>query len=198
MNESPTIVILGGPNGAGKSTCAAILIPDSVPFINADDIAKTLPNFPSPAADVEAGRILLRRMDDYAAQKVDFAVETTLSSRALAQRIKRLQAAGYQFRLIFIWAPDVELSVQRVAERVRRGGHNIPEDVIRRRYKAGLKNFFELYQPIADQWEVYTNNNFGFPNPIAAGQKNDTIVISNPEVWNEIERMVQNGDADAI
>ena len=192
MNESPTIVILGGPNGAGKSTCAAILIPDFVPFINADEIAKTLPNFPSPAADVEAGRILLRRMDEYAEQNVDFAVETTLSSRALAPRIKRLQAAGYRFSLGYVWLPDVNLSIARVAERVRSGGHNIPEDVIRRRYKAGLKNFFELYRPIADVWEVYMNITHLKPLRIASGVRTDRIEIYDPTVWEDILRENEN------
>lgn len=188
MSQAPTIVILGGPNGAGKSTCAAILIPDSVPFINADDIAKTLPNFPSPAADVEAGRILLRRMDECAAQNADFAVETTLSSRALAPRIKRLQAAGYRFSLGYVWTPDVELSIARVAERVRSGGHNIPEDVIRRRYKMGLKNFFELYRPIADEWTIYMNTTYRKPLRIAAGIRTESIEIYSQTVWEDILR----------
>ena len=192
MNEAPTIIILGGPNGAGKSTCAAILIPDFVPFINADEIAKTLPNFPSPAADVEAGRILLRRMDECAEQYADFAVETTLSSRALAPRIKRLQAAGYEFSLFFIYSPDVNLSIARVAERVRSGGHNIPEDVIRRRYKAGVKNFFELYQPIADVWEVYMNTTQLKPLRIASGVRTESIEIYNQTVWENILRENEN------
>ncbi len=192
MGNSTTVVILGGPNGAGKSTCAAILIPDSVPFINADEIAKTLPNFPSPAADVEAGRILLRRMDEYAAQNADFAVETTLSSRALAPRIKRLRAAGYRFSLGYVWLPDVELSIARVAERVRSGGHNIPEDVIRRRYKAGLKNFFELYRPIADEWTVYMNTVYRKPLRIAFGTKMERIEVYNETVWEDMLRENKN------
>ena len=186
MNQSPTLTILGGPNGAGKSTCAAALLPDTVPFINADEIAKTLPNFPSPAADVEAGRILLRRMEEYANQRADFAIETTLSSRALAPRIKRLQAEGYRFALFYVWLPAVELSIARVAERVRSGGHNIPEETIRRRYKAGLKNFFELYQPIADSWGVYMNTASRKPLRIATGVRTDRIEIYNQTVWEDI------------
>ena len=135
---------------------------------------------------MEAGRILLRRMDDYAAQKVDFAVETTLSSRALAPRIKRLQAAVYRFSLGYVWTPDVELSIARVAERVRSGGHHIPEDVIRRRYKMGLKNFFELYQPIADEWTIYMNTTHRKPLRIAAGIRTDRIEIYNQSVWDDI------------
>ena len=92
MENSPLVAIIGGPNGAGKSTCAAILIPADVTFINADEIAKTLPNFPSPAADVEAGRLLLSQWDALVERRADFSVETTLSNRALAVRVKRFQS----------------------------------------------------------------------------------------------------------
>ena len=137
---------------------------------------------------MEAGRILLRRMDECAAQNADFAVETTLSSRALAPRIKRLQAAGYRFSLGYVWTPDVELSIARVAERVRSGGHNIPEDVIRRRYKMGLKNFFELYRPIADEWTIYMNTTYRKPLRIAAGIRTESIEIYSQTVWEDILR----------
>lgn len=100
-------------------------------------------------------------MDELAEQKADFAVETTLASRIFAPRIARLRAAGYHFNLLFMWLPAPEMSIARVAERVRKGGHDIPEEVIRRRYKAGLENFFCLYSPIADTWRFYNNSVHG-------------------------------------
>jgi predicted ABC-type ATPase len=180
---SPQVVVIAGPNGAGKSTAAAYLLPEGMTFINADEIAKTLPGDPSPAADLHAGRLALERMDELERQRADFAVETTLASRSLASRIDRLRRSGYQFRLIFLWSPGADFSVQRVAARVRAGGHDIPEDTIRRRYRAGIKNFFELYQPQADKWAVYDTKQLGTPRLIAEGTIDLGAFILDPETW---------------
>ena len=141
----PQIVILAGPNGAGKSTAASGLLSQDTTFLNADEIAKVLSDIPSPARDVQAGRLLLRQLNELQSQRRDIAVETTLASRTLAPRIERLQREGYRFYLFFFWLPDPEIAVQRVAQRVLSGGHHIPEPIIRRRYEAGLNNFFSLY-----------------------------------------------------
>ena len=138
-------------------------------FVNADEIAKKLAETVTDAVNVQAGRLMLQRLNKLEAQRASFAVETTLASRSLAPRIQRLQAQGYVFSLLYVWVPNADLSVQRVAERVRRGGHHIPEDVIRRRYKAGLQNFFTIYQPIADRWRMFDNSEFGNPVVIARG-----------------------------
>ena len=143
----PQIVILAGPNGAGKSTAASTLLSQEITFLNADEIAKGLPL--SSGRDVQAGRLLLSRLDDLQAERRDIAIETTLASRTLAPRIERLQRVGYRFNLYFFWLPSPEMAIQRVALRVLSGGHDIPEPVIRRRYAAGLNNFFSLYQPLA-------------------------------------------------
>ena len=167
---APQIIVIGGPNGAGKSTVAARLIPPTMEFVNADEIAKTLAETVTDSVNVQAGRLMLQRLDELEAHRANFAIETTLASRSLAPAHTATAAQGYVFSLLYVWVPDADLSVQRVAERVRRGGHYIPEDVIRRRYKAGLENFFTIYQPIADRWRMYDNSEFGKPTVIARGR----------------------------
>lgn len=183
----PLVIVLAGPNGAGKSTAAAHLLPSEMPFLNADEIAKGLPNYPSQAADFEASRILLSRMDDLSESRDSFAVETTLASRSLSPRIARLQKIGYLFRLIFLLLPAPELSIARVAGRVRLGGHHIPEETIRRRFSSGIKNFFELYQPIADLWGVYDARSPAAPHLIASGERTRIHTLNDPTAWSSMK-----------
>jgi predicted ABC-type ATPase len=168
MPLKPEIVVIAGPNGAGKSTLARFLLPEAMPFLNADEIAKTLPD-DTGNKERESGRELLRRMDRLVEKRQRFAIETTLSSRSLAPRIVRLQDSGYRFQLIFLRLPEPELAIERVASRVRRGGHTIPEDVIRRRFKAGLHNFSQIYQPRASHWLMYENSDLSGPRLITEG-----------------------------
>jgi predicted ABC-type ATPase len=187
----PQFIVIAGPNGAGKTTWASTLLPDTVTFVNADEIARTLPGFPSAAADVQAGRILLQRMDELASRRADFALETTLASRSLAPRIMRLRSSGYRFHLFFLWLSSADLSVARVVERVRRGGHSIPEEVIRRRYNAGLQNFFTTYQPLADDWVMSVNTESSGPVRVADGSAEGLQRIYLPDIWSEMVRTAQ-------
>lgn len=182
---TPQILVLAGPNGAGKSTAAARLLPESIPFVNADEVAKTLPNYPSQNADIEAARIVLRRMDELEREHANFAVETTLASRSLAARIRRLRRSGYRFRLFFLWTPSAEFSIQRVAARVRAGGHHIPEETIRRRYAAGLSNFFAIYQPLADKWAIL-NNTAIIPTLVAEGIMDKVVRVEDRQIWDRM------------
>ena len=157
----PNLVVIAGPNGAGKTTTAPALL-QSVgirEFVNADVIASTLaPDTPEDVAIV-AGRAALGRMRELADAGQDFAIETTLSGRSYASRFRLLQTVHkYRVLLFFIWLPTAEQSIERVARRHRMGGHSIPPDVIRRRHALGLRNFFDLYAPIADYWAVYENS----------------------------------------
>lgn len=179
----PKLTIVAGPNGAGKSTAAPALLLRGTPYINADEIAKMLPE---PGKDIQASRLLLETWDALAGQNANFAIETTLASRTLAPRVKALKAAGYTFHLNFFWLPDVELSIARVAERVRNGGHHIPEETIRRRYLSGIKNFFELYQPLADRWRFYNNAVGTRPRIIARGRYTNVEAIANRDLWDKI------------
>lgn len=178
----PQIVILAGPNGAGKSTAAAGLLSQEITFLNADEIAKGLPL--SSGRDVQAGRLLLSRLDDLQSERRDIAIETTLASRTLAPRIERLQRIGYRFNLYFFWLPTSEMAIQRVALRVLSGGHDIPETVIRRRYEAGMNNFFTLYRPLANLWRVYDNTQPTEPSLVAKG----TLRVQQAVLWEQIKK----------
>jgi predicted ABC-type ATPase len=188
-STAPLIVILGGANGAGKSTAAALFLPKDLTFVNADEVAKTLPGYPSRAADLEADRLVLEQLDVLGASGCDFAVETTLAGRSLAARVERLRPLGYFCRLIFLWSPSAEFSIHRVAARVRSGGHHIPEETIRRRHRGGVRNFFTLYGPLADVWEVYDNIETSGLRLIAKGQRGGQELVTEPDVWSAMKEV---------
>jgi predicted ABC-type ATPase len=158
--ERPHLIVLAGPNGAGKSTIAPALLVGALgvhEFVNADVIAQGLSAFQPERTALQAGRIMRARLHCLASQRVDFAFETTLASRSFAPWTADLRRTGYAFHLLFLWLPSPEMALARVAERVRLGGHDVPADTIRRRYHAGLRNFFELYGPLTDSWQFYDN-----------------------------------------
>lgn len=184
----PNVIVISGANGGGKSTLAPYLLRDTfgvLEYVNADTIAEGLSAFSPETVAMEAGRIMLKHLRNLAFQEVDFAFETTLSSKFYGKFLHELQTKGYKFHLIFLYLQSEELAVERVRERVRIGGHNIPEEVIRRRYAKGLRNFFEIYQPIADSWRFYDVSG-DFPDKIAFGDKNQ-IEILNENLWVKIQ-----------
>jgi len=153
----PDVIVISGPNGAGKSTLAPHLLRDAlgiVEFVNADTIAQGLSAFAPELAAIQAGRIMLRRLDELSESNHNFAFETTLSSLSFARRITIQQSKGYRVQLIYLWLNAAELAVARVKERVRMGGHDIPDETIRRRYERGRRNFLDIYQPLVDAWKV--------------------------------------------
>ena len=175
------LYIIAGCNGAGKTTASYTVLPEMLgckEFVNADEIAKGLSPFNPESVAIEAGRLMLRRMDDLLAEGADFAFETTLATRSYVKFIERAHAKGYYVMLLFFWLPTPELAIERVATRVREGGHNIPAGVIRRRYANGIKNFTTLYTPICDFWTIYDNSSAEAEiKIIASGEKNITIDI---------------------
>jgi predicted ABC-type ATPase len=153
--------VIGGPNGAGKTTFAREFLPNEAgcpAFINADLIAAGLSPFAPEQAAVKAGRLMLEAMAEHEAHGESFAIESTLSGTTYARRIPRWKAAGYHVTLIFLALPTADIAVARVAERVRQGGHFVPEDVIRRRFEAGRENFETLYRNQVDDWVLYDNS----------------------------------------
>src|SRR5258708_10920804 len=191
MAEQPQVVILAGPNGAGKSTLAPRLLVGSlgVPeFVNADVIAQGLSGFNPDQVAIRAGRILLGRIHELADNRASFAFETTLASRSFAPLIVRLKQAGYSFRLCFLWLPSPDMAVDRIAERVFLGGHSVPADTIRRRYFAGIANFFELYQPLADEWSVFDNSLDSGPLRIAQGGQEIGTIVERAHLWNQLNQ----------
>lgn len=186
----PNVFVIAGPNGAGKSTAAPLLIGKRLgihEFVNADVIAAGLSGFAPERVAVEAGRVMLRRLDELADAGADFAFETTLASRSFAPWIARLRAQrGYRFHLAFLWIPSGEMAVQRVSGRVHHGGHSVPHDDIGRRYQRGLANFFNLYSPIADSWVMHDNSSPPL-RPIAAREGEGPIRFGDRALWEEIE-----------
>ncbi|WP_309707412.1 AAA family ATPase [Armatimonas sp.] len=177
----PQLIVLAGPNGSGKSTIARALIPEEMPYLNADEIAKSLRlEERSIGVEVAAGRLLLERLDSLAGERRDFALETTLSGKALAGRLLRLRALGYHVSLYFLYLPSPEMAVARVHQRVRTGGHSIPDSTIRRRWESGLRCFYDLYQPLADEWLVLDNTTMGEPSVIAFG------TTPQPAAWRQM------------
>ncbi|MCD7908131.1 MAG: zeta toxin family protein [Clostridium sp.] len=170
--DQPHVIILAGPNGAGKSTTAPMLLRDAFAvdeFVNADAIAAGLSAFAPETVALEAGKIMLRRIHELAAKRRNFAFETTLASRSFAPWARKLQETGYTVHLLFLALPSVEFALDRVALRASLGGHSIHQDIIRRRFDAGLRNLFRLYIPLADFWRIYDNSNPGQPLDIVEG-----------------------------
>lgn len=155
------VIIIAGPNGAGKTTFAREFLPNEAGcpvFVNADLIAGGLAPFAPETAAVQAGRLMLHELDRHFAARQNFAFETTLSGLGYLPRIAAWQGAGYRVELIFLQLASADEAVARVAQRVRQGGHDIPEAVIRRRFAAGRENFTRRYAPRVDSWVLYDNS----------------------------------------
>lgn len=161
MPDERKIIIIAGPNGAGKTTFAREFLPVDAAcpvFVNADLIAAGLAPFAPETVAVQAGRLMLQELARHFSARQSFAFETTLSGRGYLRHIREWQAAGYRVKLIFLLLDSVDEAIARVAQRVRQGGHNIPESTIRRRFTAGRKNFEHLYAPQVDAWALYNNS----------------------------------------
>lgn len=184
----PNLYIIAGCNGAGKTTASYTVLPELLncnEFVNADNIAAGLSPFNPESVAFEAGRIMLQRIDELLNREVDFAFETTLSTRSYVSLVKRAQQTGYEVTLLFFWLSSPEMAKERVAKRVSKGGHNIPADVIERRYYRGIRNLVSLYIPLCDKWFVINNINTG--SLVVArgfGSLEETIIKS--DVWKVI------------
>lgn len=183
-NRAPQLIVIAGPNGAGKTTIARDILqgPFQVEqFVNADIIAQGLSAFDPQAAAWEAGRIMLSRLDELARRRADIAFETTLASRSFAPWISAQLEEGYEFHLVFLWLPSADMAVRRVRDRVERGGHEVPEETVRRRFARGLSNFQEIYRELANSWQV-ADNSGRYPKRIAHDERFDQPIIDDPEL----------------
>lgn len=174
MTPQPTILIIAGPNGAGKTTFAMEFLANegrgSPTFVNADLIAAGLNPLQPEAEAVAAGRMMLNMLRDYVGQGRSFAFETTLSGRTYAQMIPQWQAQGYRVRLFFLRLPAPNIAIERVEQRTIEGGHNVPDDVIRRRFDAGWRNFQSIYRDLVDEWSLYDSTTVP-PTLLETGRK---------------------------
>lgn len=189
MTARPHVFVIAGPNGAGKSTAAPALLRDLLgvaEYVNADLIAQGLSAFDTQSVAFQAGRVMLERLRQLAGRRRHFAFETTLATRGYLPWLRSLRADGFAVDLAFLWLPSPEMAVARVAERVRLGGHDVPEGVIRRRYTRGLDNFFRLYRPQADRWWLIDNAAAEGQCLIAAGDRGAPDHVARPDVWNRL------------
>ena len=184
----PRLYIISGCNGAGKTTASYSLLPemlDCKEFVNSDEFAKSLSPFDPSQASIQASRYMLMKVRYLLKRHEDFAVETTLATRTLLKIVKAAQDAGYTVTLLYFWLNSPELAIARVKARVEAGGHNIPEETIRRRYNVGIDYFFNIYAPISERWILADNSQIPF-RVIAEGSKNDVINIKDEETYKKI------------
>lgn len=185
------IVILGGPNGAGKTTAARVLLPKFLhlhPFLNADEMARSLAPRNSESAALSAGRLMIERTRALVRKGESFAFETTLSGKSYISLLRDCRTSGWRIALYYLWLPSPEDSILRVADRVRFGGHHIPDAVIYRRFRTGLWNMRHLYLPLADTAAIYDNS--GRRRVLIADQESGSpLVIHDPERWSRIEEL---------
>jgi len=177
--KSPSLYIIAGPNGAGKTTFAREFLPHYAKcenFVNADLIAGGLAPFSPETAALRAGRLLLEQIQLLASKRSDFGFETTLSGVTYASLLQKLKAQGYRIHLFFLWIPSVEMALARIADRVQRGGHEIPELVVRRRFHKGVDHLFGLYRPLLDTWTLFDNSGLA-PRPIAREEVGELRVL---------------------
>lgn len=180
----PHLYIIGGCNGAGKTTASFTVLPEILnckEFVNADEIARGLSPFQPETVSFQAGRIMLHRINELIAEKVDFAFETTLSTKSYRLLIQKAQEIGYTVTLVFFWLESPILAEERVKIRVEKGGHHIPSEIVKRRYYRGLQNLSAIYLRAVNSWMIY-NNSCANPDLIAKGE-NKEIVVYNSDIW---------------
>jgi len=181
----PDVIVIAGPNGAGKSTLAPALLRDTLhvfEYVNADTIAEGLSAFAPQDASFDAGRVMLSRLYELDDERKSFAFETTLASRFYAKWLTELQEKGYYVSVIFLWLKDVEYAIERVKARVKLGGHDIPEETIRRRFERGKQNLFNLYLPTANAWRIF-NAAPEKPKEIARYSDANGEAVFDHEIW---------------
>ncbi len=184
-----TVVIIGGPNGAGKTTLAETVLPEYLKvgeFVNADQIAGGISAFRPESVSIDAGRAMLARIHELASAGQDFAFETTLASRSFAPFLQELKNRGYRVILIYIWLQSPRLALRRVKLRAEKGGHDVPEDIVMRRYRRGLENLRDLYLPLADGWFAFDNS---APKPVLVAEQEvgGEVEVHMQDIWEKIQ-----------
>jgi predicted ABC-type ATPase len=196
VRPNPTVIVLAGVNGAGKTTASRSLLAKTLKvmtFVNADVIAQGLSGFDPDAVALRAGRIMLEQLHELVAQRADFAFETTLAGRTYATWLESLREDGYRSHLFYFWLDSPDLAIARVAARVQKGGHHVPEGTIRQRYGRSVRNLFDLYMPVVTGWKVYDNSGDARPRLIAKGKAEQPETVFDPETWSLVKRSAANG-----
>jgi len=189
----PRLYIISGCNGSGKTTASYSSLPgmlDCFQYVNSDEFAKALSPFDQEAASISASRYMLLKIRYLLDRKQDFAIETTLATRSLLNTIHRAQELGYSVTVIYFWLSSPDLAIERIAARVASGGHNIPEETVRRRYKLGIRYFFQYYITQCDRWILADNSETPF-RVIAQGVRLDQVTVKDRETFDLIRQMAK-------
>ena len=191
----PQLFILAGCNGAGKTTASKVLLPEVFEietFVNADIIAAQLnPNNPESVA-IQAGRMMLGQIEELLFHRKSFVLETTLATKSYVELVKKAQNLDYEVTLTYFWLESADHAIERVARRVKQGGHNIPDDVVRRRYENGIRNMFKLFMPIVDKWTIYDNSDYTEGRSIMIAEKlteESGVITLNFELWEKLQKI---------
>lgn len=173
------LYIIGGCNGAGKTTASYTVLPNILQcteYVNADEIARGLSPFHPEKMALEAGRLMLQRIDSLLEKGISFSIETTLATRSYVRLVERAKNRGYTIHLLYFWLESPQMAVHRVAQRVSEGGHDIPTETIYRRYKLGLHNLFHLFLPLVDKWYIFDNTSMNCIRVAQGGGQEKTII----------------------
>lgn len=183
----PNLYIVAGPNGAGKTTFAREFLPNyanCLEFVNADLIAEGISPFSPEQAAIRAGRLMLEQIHLLADQSRDFGFETTLAGKSYVRLLADLKNKGYRIHLYFLWVDNVDIALERIADRVLRGGHNVPEEIVHRRFNRALPNLFNLYRPLLDFWVIFDNST---DDPVMIAYEEDGhLEIIGPEIFSKL------------
>lgn len=190
----PKLYIISGCNGAGKTTASYALLPEMLDcreFVNSDEFAKGLSPFDPGSVPVQASRYMLMKVKYLFARKLDFAIETTLATRSLQKMITKAREEGYEITVLYLWLDSADRAVDRVKARVEAGGHFIPEETVRRRYKVGIHYFFHTYRHMADKWILADNTEIPFT--IVAEGSHGEMTIVQPDIYEKIRAIAEEG-----
>lgn len=177
IEHKKEIVIIAGGNGVGKTTFARAFLQEyDYEFLNADEIAKSLSAENPGGKKISAGKLFFQKLNETVAQNKSLLIESTLSGRYLQKLFETWRNQDYQVNIIFIFAESPEILIERIAERVKKGGHFVSDEDVRRRFVRGKKNFWGVYRNLADSWSLFYNANNGFKK-IAAGEEDKIITI---------------------
>jgi len=193
-----TVYVVAGPNGAGKTTFATQFLPyfaHCQEFLNADLIAAGLAPFAPETQSVRAGRLLLTRIRELTAARKDFSLETTLSGRTYARYFREIKNQGYRVVLSYLWLPTADVAASRVAVRVQQGGHDVPEEDIRRRFKSSLQNLFGIYRPLLDSWQLFDGSHL--PPRLIAFEDNHQLQVLNADAFEKVLQSTKEEDDNA-
>lgn len=191
--KNKNVYIVGGPNGSGKTTFAKIFLPEYAKcpnFVNADLIAQGLAPFEPRSAMIKAGKLMLQQINEFAAHGVDFGFETTLAGKSYVNLFAELKASSYFLHLFFLWIPSPELAILRIKERVLEGGHYVPSEDVRRRFRRGISNFFNIYEYMFNSWILFDNSKM---KPFLIAKKhNNHIEVFNEKLFNHVQKTARS------